>query len=70
MIDLENYKCERASISRSQFDTEYITCYRASEVHKIVYDANTEIAKLNGIIEGMKTMAELAGKQITKEKKK
>ena len=70
MIDISKYKCERASISRSQFDTEYITCYRASEVHKIVYDANTEIAKLNGIIEGMKTMAELAGKQITKEKKK
>lgn len=69
MINLENYKCESASISRSQFDTEYITFYRASEVRKIVYDANTEIAKLNGIIEGMKTIAELSGKQIIKEKK-
>ena len=54
MINIENYKHERARISNSQFDDEYITCYRESEVRKIVYDANIEIAKLNGVIEGMK----------------
>lgn len=54
MINIENYKHERARISNSQFEDEYITCYRESEVRKIVYDANIEIAKLNGVIEGMK----------------
>lgn len=54
MINIENYKHERDRISNSQFDDEYITCYRESEVRKIVYDANIEIAKLNGVIEGMK----------------
>lgn len=54
MINIENYKHERARISNSQFEDEYITCYRESEVRKIVYDANIEIAKLNGVIEGIK----------------
>ena len=54
MINIENYKHERARISQGQFEDEYITCYRESEVRKIVYDANIEIAKLNGVIEGMK----------------
>ena len=54
MINIENYKSERARISQGQFEDEYITCYRESEVRKIVYEANIEIAKLNGIIEGMK----------------
>lgn len=54
MINIENYKHERARISHSQFEDEYITCYRESEVRKIVYDANIEIAKLNGVIEGLK----------------
>lgn len=62
IISLEDYKSERACISRDQFDTEYITCYRVSEVRKIVHEANMEIAKLNGIIEGMKIARKEADK--------
>ena len=67
MIDISKYESERARISKGQFDDEYITCYRKEVVQKIVSEANVEIAKLNGIIEGLKDMAMLVGRPKTEE---